>query len=403
MKGAISLLSLFFFFIQLFCQDMPNKLDAFFKSYYKANEPGAAVAIKLNGKVIFKRGYGLANVKTREKITTATNFNIGSLTKQFTAYCILKLAQQERLSLNDKLIKYFPGFNPKTGDITIQQLLTHSSGIMEHYAYVDKTVKHAVDETVLEAVKNIDSTYFAPGFHYRYSNTAYCLLALIIEKVSGLSYADFVKKNIFIPLGMNRSTVLKIGAPIDQRAMGYDIDSSHQHPNQFQQLDADESVFFSTEGDGGIYTSIDDYLKWCDALQSGNILSKALINKAHTAQVLIDTPKKLSYGYGWFISEKDSAKAIYHTGSNGGFRAIIFMIPSHQYTVVIFSNQTSIDLENLLMDINNVLHMPDKSFTKIESLVSFMDSWPIFAPCKEIPSSSILLTKNLSANGMALN
>jgi len=384
-----------------FCQAKKNRLDSLLKTLYADQQPGAFITIEQKSKIIFKQGYGLANLQTKEKILSSTNLNIGSLTKQFTAYSILLLAQQGRLSLNDKLAKYFPGFNPKTGNsISIQQLLTHSSGIMDHYEHTDTSiVRHATDKDVLEAVKNLGNTYFIPGSHYRYSNTAYCLLALIIEKLSGISYNDFIRKNIFEPLGMKHSAVLKIGSPIYQPAIGYDINGNEKESHQ---LDADQSIFFSTEGDGGIYTSMDDYLKWCNAWQTGIKLNKALIQQAQSARFLIDSANQLSYGYGWFVSEKNKEKIVYHTGSNGGFRAIAFFIPSQHYSVVIFSNRTDINLEDLVQEINKLLHVNNKSFTKIESLVSFTD-WPIFAPCKEIPLFSTSFKKNWNASDMALN
>jgi len=368
----------------VYCQHNIKAIDALLKTYYKDNEPGAFVLISRNNKTLFKNGYGIANMQTGEKINSSTNFNIGSITKQFTAYCIVQLAAKKQLLLQDKIIQYFPDFNANTGNrVTIQQLLTHSSGMLDHYAFTDTSlVKHATDKDVLQAVKNIDSTYFTPGTRYRYSNTAYCLLALIIEKISGLSYHAYVKKNIFTPLFMQHAVVLQTGKPIYRQAYGYDYDSS-QHT--FRQLDAGESIFFSTEGDGGIYTSASEYLRWFQSLQQPLSANKTVVQQCRSAQHLIDPLNRLSYGYGWFISEKDSATAVYHTGSNGGFRAIVFTIPSQQYMVSIFSNRTGIDLEVLVQQINGLLGVTNNSFTKVDTLVSFMDSSPNFAPCKETP------------------
>ena len=384
MKYAACSLLIFLAGLKLYCQNNTKTIDSLLKTYYKENEPGAFVYISKNNKTIFKKGYGLANMQSKEKINNTTNFNIGSLTKQFTAFCIVQMAERKQLSLQDKLIKYFPDFNPQTGNlITIQQLLTHCSGIIDHYAFTDTSIiRHASDKDVLNAVKNIDSTYFIPGTKYRYSNTAYCLLALVIEKISGISYNDYIKKNIFAPLAMQHSIVLKTGKPIYKQAVGYDFDSSK---NLFSRLDADEAIFFSTEGDGGIYTSADEYLHWYQSLQQPSPANKTVVQKCLSAQFLIDPLNKLAYGYGWFVSEKDNAPAIYHTGSNGGFRAIVFTIPSKNYIVAVFSNRTGIDLENLVHQINEVTGVTNNSFTKTEALVSFINSSPIFAACKEIP------------------
>jgi CubicO group peptidase (beta-lactamase class C family) len=356
----------------IFSQSIISRLDSLFKTIYHSNDPGAVVAIKDKDKIIFKKGYGVANLQKATKLEASTNLNIGSLTKQFTAYSILQLVEKGSLLLDDKLIKFFPVFNPKTGNIiTVRHLLTHSSGIVDHYGYTDTNkIKHATDMDVLNAVKNVDTTIFTPGEHYRYSNTAYCLLALIIEKLSGLSYSDYVEKNIFKPLGMQHSTVLKIGSPIYMAAMGYTVNDNNSQKKQFELLDADQSIFFSTEGDGGVYTSIDDYLKWCGAWRNGNTLNQALIADAQSSHFLIDASQKLSYGYGWFVSEKNNEKIVYHTGSNGGFRAISFFIPARSYQVIIFSNRDDIDLEDLLQKINTILLVSNASFSKIEKLTS---------------------------------
>ncbi len=350
-----------------FSQKANKRIDSLLNSIYKSNEPGIAIAIQQNAKVIFEKGYGLANIQTKEKNDVISNFNIGSLTKQFTAFGILQLAAANLLSLDDTLIKFFPQFNKKVGSIiTIRQLLTHSSGIIDHYAFVDTNiVKHATNKDVLNAVKNIDSTYFTPGTKYRYSNTAYCLLALIIEKVSGLVYRYYIKENIFVPLEMNHSQVLKMYNPIDNRVLGYDTSQ-----NVFKRLDADDAIFFSTEGDGGIYTSVTDYLKWFNSLQSGSLLSMPWIEKARSAEFPVDEKNKLSYGFGWFINEQNNFREVYHTGSNGGFRAIAFSIPSKNYLIVIFSNRTGIDLENIVQEINKILGVAGEFYTKIDALES---------------------------------
>lgn len=370
--------------LPVYCQHNIKAINALLQTIYKDDEPGAFVMINRNGRVLFEKGYGIANLQTQQKITSSTHFNIGSVTKQFTAFCIVQLAAKKKLSLQDKIIQYFPGFNRVTGNrISIQHLLTHSSGIIDHYAFTDTNlVKHANDADVYHAVKNTDSTYFAPGSQYRYSNTAYCLLALIIEKISGMPFAQYVQQNIFMPLSMQHARVLEMKKPICQRSYGYEYNGSN---HTFTRLDADESIFFSTEGDGGIYVSGPEYLRWFKSLQHPLPENVAVVQQCRSAQHPVNAAVHLSYGYGWFISEKDSATAVYHTGSNGGFRAIVFTIPSLDYMVSIFSNRTGIDLESLVQQINSLLGVTNNSFTKTEELVSFLDSSPNFAPCKKTP------------------
>jgi D-alanyl-D-alanine carboxypeptidase len=367
MKHFILLFFIIFIATQAFPQKENNSLDSLMSSIYTKDRPGAAIAIVKNGKLVFKKGYGVANLDSKTPITSTTNFNICSMTKQFTAYGILKLASEKKLSLDDKIDKYFPDYNSKVaGMVTIRHLLTHSSGIIDHYDHVDKTLfKEFWDKDVLNAIKSVDSVYFPAGSRYRYSNTAFCLLSLIIEHVSGNSFPLFIQDNIFKPLKMNNSDVIKPDFKISERALGYEYENS-----SFKISDARESLFFSTNGDGGIYTSINDYLKWIMAIQNGNVLNSSIIKEAQSPQFKIDTTRNISYGYGWFVAGSDDNKIVYHSGSNGGFRTIIFMIPAKKYSVVIFSNRTGIDLEDLVREINKIFKIADNSFIKLESLIS---------------------------------
>jgi D-alanyl-D-alanine carboxypeptidase len=331
-----------------------HQVDSLFRTIYKNDEPGVSIAIGEQEKVMFKNSYGIADMETRQKTSSSTKFNIGSLTKQFTAMAILQLAEKKKISLDDKLSKFFPEVNERIAEaITVRQLLTHSSGLVEHYDLTDTAnMRHAHNADVLKAIKNVDSTYFSPGSDYRYSNTAYCLLALIVERVSSMSYSAYLKMNILQPLGMTNTTVWNENEKIANKATGYEYDDSTR---TFKRSDADENIFFSTEGDGGIYTSIDDYLKWLNALQTAKVVSRANINLARSPHFTINKEQKLSYGYGWFVDESSAPRIVYHTGSNGGFRAFTYTIPDEGYMIVIFSNRTGVDLQNLISEINKII------------------------------------------------
>ena len=377
-----------------------DSIDSLMRSLYSAGDPGCAITILRNNKPVFSKGYGVANRESNIPINTRTVFNVGSVTKQFTAMAILQLEAAGKLSLDDKLGKYFPQF-PKNqaNGVTIRHLLTHSSGIIDHYDYVDtKNIKHGTDADVLHAVEKIDSFYFPPGTGYRYSNTAYCLLALIIAKQSGMSYPDYLREHIFRPLGMQQTFIIDMKKPLDQVATGYE-----KTDTGFKQLGPDESIFFTTQGDGGLYTSIEDYKKWWLALQKPNTLSTNWIKRARSAEHPIDEKMHLSYGFGWFVNDSDSIPAVYHSGSNGGFRAIIFTLPKTGYALIIFSNRTGTDLEDLAKEINKILRINNKSFSKLDKLISIRRSTPIFAPCKETPLYLTSLSRNLNASDTALN
>jgi CubicO group peptidase (beta-lactamase class C family) len=351
----------FFFWLpiiafRLFCQDLPREIDSLCRSNVKPNEPGFAIAVRKGGKILLEKGYGLADLRRTDTINAETPFNIGSLTKQYTAAAILHLVQEGRISLDDRIIRFFPDFDSGVGSkITVGELLSHSSGIMDHYDHVDTTgMKHASCADVLKAVKKLSSTYFYPGKGFRYSNTGYCVLAMIIEKVTGQTYTDYIHSLVIKPLGLKHSMIWNVRSRLDGQATGYDYNS----PRGFLKEDADDGIFFSTEGDGGMYTSIKDYLVWYNSLASGNLLNIRLRNEAWSRQVLADTVSGISYGYGWFIRESSSDKFVYHTGSNGGFRAIVWSVPARNDLIVIFCNRTGLDLEGLVLRISQLCGFP---------------------------------------------
>ena len=334
-------------------------------------------------------------------ISADDNFNIGSLTKQFTAYALLDLYYKGKFSLTDSIGKFFKLPVPLSG-IRISQLLSHSSGIPDHYHFTDTNkIKHATDKDVLVALQNADSLYFVSGTHYRYSNTAYCLLGLLIEKLSGMSYPAYLQQEIFAPLGIRNATVFQINQPISKRVVGYEPAKN----GKYIRSDAGESIFFSTEADGGIYISMNNYLKWCEAIETGKFSNTNMIRYSWKGHTPVESHSGLWYGCGWFIQQptEKSPEIIYHTGFNGGFTTVVLMIPSLEYCISIFSNRPDIDLENLVARINSILSIPDNSFIKSGPLESFNNSWPIFAPCKETSLFSTSFRKNLNASDMALN
>jgi D-alanyl-D-alanine carboxypeptidase len=398
----IRLLFLMFlcFSLNCFSQLPVNRIDSLMKSRYVPNAPGAVIAIQQHDKIVFEKGYGLVDFVTGKTITADDNFNIGSLTKQFTAFALLELYEQGKLSLTDTIGKFFT-LPAAIASIRIIQLLSHSSGIPDHYELTDTNkVKHATDKDVLDAIRRAGPLYFSPGTHYRYSNTAYCLLGLLIEKLSATTYPVFLQQQIFGPLGITGASVFNIHQHLPNRVTGYDVAKD----GKFVKADAEESIFFSTEADGGIYISMNNYLKWCSALESGKFSASRAVRIAWHGQTCVDTLHALWYGCGWFIYQPPGfPKSVYHTGSNGGFRSVVFMIPSLDYCISIFSNRSDIDLEELVSRVNAILSVPDNSFIKSSPLESFIQHWPIFAPCKETSSYSTLFKKNLNAKGTALN
>lgn len=367
MKRQIILCLLMFMAIGVNAQDELARIDALMSAIYKSGSPGAAIAIVKDGNVVFRKGYGVADLNSEAPITPSTNFNICSMTKQFTAYAILQLQREGKLSLDDRLSRFFPDFAPGVaGSVSVRQLLTHSSGLKDHYSYVDRAkYKEFWDRDVLTVLRPVDSTYFPPGSRYRYSNAAFCLLSLIIEKLSGETYPAYIRGHLLAPLKMTRSDVIQPDFGIADRAFGYE-----QEKETFRISDAGQSLFFSTMGDGGMYTSIDDYLRWITAIQQKSVLDSGLVREAQLAQFPIDTAKNFSYGYGWFVAGSGDSKLVYHTGSNGGFRTIVLMKPAAKYAAVIFSNRSGVDLEDLIRVINGICAIDDRAYVKLEGWIS---------------------------------
>jgi CubicO group peptidase (beta-lactamase class C family) len=231
------------------------------------------------------------------------------------------------------MIRYLPDVNPKVGQrVKIHHLLTHTSGILDYEAVMNlKQQTQLLDADVLTLIKNRDSLYFEPGAQFRYSNSAYCLLALIIERLSGQSFASFVRQRIFKPLQMNQSTVYEAGKPIQNRAMGY-----RKEANKF--LFSDQSATSATKGDGGVYTSLGDYQKWVDALSTNKLLDlKAALARIGKA---IPQTSDSFYGAGWFYQQPEKL-SLFHSGSTCGFNNYVVIVPSEQFLMVCFSNKAN--------------------------------------------------------------
>ncbi|MFT3948097.1 MAG: serine hydrolase domain-containing protein [Agriterribacter sp.] len=350
-------------------QDQLKQVDHLLDSIFPKDKPGIAVAIVQDDKTIFSKGYGLSNIITKSKITATTNFNIASLTKQFTAAGMLYLQEKKLLNPEQTIDHYFPDMNKNVSEkVTLTQLLTHSSGIIDHYDFVQvEKGKHGYARQVYDAIKYKDSFYFAPGSSFRYSNTAYCLSGLILEKVSGKNYKDFIQQTFFSPLAMNHSTVWNEQEKIYNAATGYNKDSA---TGKFIKSQAEENVFFSTEGDGAIYTSVNDYVKWFQSLQHAAILNREDIALARSIQNPIPNQGNLGYGYGWFINTRQQPTYVYHSGGNGGFRTYSFSIPGINYLVVIFANRSDINIEQVVMQINQILLPNLPPLVPIEVLTS---------------------------------
>lgn len=293
---------------------------------YQGTKPGASVLVVRDGKVLLRKSWGMANVEEATATSPETNYRLASMTKQFTAAAILILADQGKLSLDDSITRYLD-LPPYAKAITIRHLLTHTSGLLAYEDLIPPgTTGQLRDADVLRLLGKQSTTYFPPGKHYRYSNTGYAFLALIVERASGMRFADFLRENIFTPAGMLASVVFEEGiSSVTHRAYGYSGANGEWHRT-------DQSLTSAVLGDGGIYTSIDDLVHWIAWLDSGRF-DRALVPATAT-----DDPA-VRYGFGWRISEHAAKRLVSHTGETIGFRNAIVRFPDQHLAVVILTNR----------------------------------------------------------------
>ncbi|MBN1900678.1 beta-lactamase family protein [Candidatus Sumerlaeota bacterium] len=313
---------------------MTEKIDTLFQDYNQLDVPGACVAAIKDGDFLLIKSYGLANIEQKIAVSEFTNFRIASVTKQFTAMAIMILKQSGDIDYEDAITKYFSGAPKIWEQITIRRLLSHTSGLVDYEDLIPPDYKTPVrDCDVLELLKTRGETYFTPGTQYKYSNTGYAFLALIVEKVSGKRFATFMKENIFDPLEMENTVVFDEGFnEVKNRAFGY-----REIANGFEF--ADQSLTSSVLGDGGIYASIMDYFRWDQALYGEKLVRDDILKQAFTPQILLNGAST-GYGFGWRIDENSGVKIIHHNGSTCGFSTAVRRIPEQKFSIVIFTNRS---------------------------------------------------------------
>ena len=321
------------------CNDsIEKKINTLFKDYSGKN-PGAALLVIQDGEVVLSKSFGMANIEKDIPVTEKTNFRLASVTKQFTAMCIMLLVEDGKLTLEDNLQQIFPDFPDYGKSIKLQHLLQHNSGLIDYEDLIpDTTTKQVHDDDVLAMMMSVDSTYFMPGSEFKYSNSAFAVLVNIIEKVSSKSFDQFLKERIFQPLGMDNSVAFVEGKnQVANRAFGYNI---VENSVEF----SDQSLTSAVLGDGGIYTSLVDLYKWDQALYTDKLVSRETFRK-------ITTPGLNGYGFGWRIDDLNGHYRISHTGSTCGFRNVLQRYPEDKLTVIILTNRRNPDVESLADEI----------------------------------------------------
>jgi CubicO group peptidase (beta-lactamase class C family) len=316
--------------------DVTSRLDAIFKPFAAADQPGAAVLVVKDGQVLLRNAYGAADLELRVPLQPDAVFRLGSITKQFTAVAILMLAEQGKLVLTDPIDKYLPGYPMQGHVITVEHLLTHTSGIqsytdmpgwMQDRIKTDMKVQELIDGFKKEPMQ------FAPGTQYRYNNSAYVLLGAIIESVSGQSYEQFVTDRIFKPLGMTSSFYGSNEPIIPKRAEGYTADNGVTKNARYLSMTQPYSA-------GSLVSTVDDLARWDAALYTDRLLPRTALERAWTPYVLEDG-KPTGYGYGWAIGTLRGHRSIEHGGGIHGFSTYAVRLPDDRVFVVVLCNSDS--------------------------------------------------------------
>lgn len=322
--------------LSLHCSPGKNDaVDRLFQAYRGKSVPGAAVLVIRQGEPLLVRTYGTANRERQIPVTKHTNFRLASLTKQFTAMAIMILKERGQLDYGTPITEIFPQFPAYGQAITIRHLLQHTSGLIAYEDLIPDTASIQVrDRDVLDMMMASDSCYFPPGSAFRYSNSGYAVLAMVIEKISGQSFARFLQKEIFTPLDMQNTVAYEQGvSQVPHRAYGYTVNSDSV-------IFSDQSLTSAVLGDGGIYSSLTDLYKWDQALYTEKLVSAATLQEAFT-------PALENYGFGWNIDKYKGHYRLHHTGSTRGFRNTIQRFPKDQFTVIILTNRREPDVAPL--------------------------------------------------------
>ena len=312
-------------------------VDSLFSAYSGSTVPGASVVVIADGRVVLRRAYGMADLERRVAATPETDYRLASVSKQFTAMAVMLLATGGKLRYDQPVRDFLPELPAAAQPVTIRHLLNHTSGLVDYEDLVPESRTAQLDDRdVLGLLAGKDSVYFPAGSQYRFSNSGYVLLGLIVARASGLSFPEFVRTRIFQPLGMSATVAHVEGSDtVPRRAYGYS-------PRGGTFVQTDQSVTSATLGDGGIYSNVDDMQRWDQALYAG---STALVDAATLD--LAATPPQLpagattEYGFGWFIDIYRGEKRWRHTGETSGFRNAIQRYPRRRLTVIVLTNRSS--------------------------------------------------------------
>lgn len=342
-------------------KELSKQMDSAFSGLASSDTPGFAVLVKKDGKVVFRKGYGVRDLRNKTAIDAQTNFRLASFTKQFTAMAIMLLVHDGKLRYDQSLTDIFPNFPAYEKTITVRNLLNHTGGLPDYEDLMDAAEKskgqiwsserQIQDAGVLQLLEKESQGKFAPGTRWEYSNSGYVVLGLIVAKMSGKLFGEFLQERIFTPLKMSHTLVFEKGKnEITNRAYGH-----AKKENIF--VETDQSSTSATQGDGGIYSNLEDLSKWDDALRDHTLLREkdflpaitpAQLPPGAEAKLAEDVPDSLrghatAYGFGWFLNLQDSHPSMWHYGDTMGFKSAILRYTRDNVTVIVLCNRIDLD------------------------------------------------------------
>ncbi|MBP1765999.1 MAG: beta-lactamase [Candidatus Aminicenantes bacterium] len=314
--------------------DVDSRVDKFVQDSIREQRiPGLALAVMRDGQVIKAKGYGLSNIELNTPVSPQTIFQSGSMGKQFTATGIMMLVEEGKVGLDDKVAKYFPGAPESWNTFTVRNLLTHTSGIKE---YTGKDFDYRRDYTEEDLLKMAQAQPFdfAPGDKWSYSNTGYMLLGMLIRKVTGKFYGDFLQERIFKPLGMTTTRIISEEDIVPNRAAGYRLVKGVVKNQEWV------NPTLNTTADGSLYFTVLDLAKWDAALYTEKLIKRTSLDQMWTP-VKLNDGKTYPYGFGWRVAEMNGHRLIEHGGSWQGFTTGISRYVDDKLTVVALTNLDS--------------------------------------------------------------
>jgi len=354
-------------------EELQKRLATSLEGLASRDTPGFAVLVKQEGKILFKQGFGIRDLRGRRKIDADTNFRLASCTKQFAAMAIMLLVHDGKLRYDETLPEIFSEFPAYGRSITVRSLLNHTSGLPDYEDLMNAAEKsqgaiwsrdqQIRDQEVLQLLENEGHGKFTPGKQWEYSNSGYVLLGLIVAKRSGRPFGDFLQERIFAPLKMEHTLVFEKGKnQVVDRAYG------HSKTNGAF-VETDQSSTSATQGDGGVYSNLEDLGKWDEALRGHSLLGEKEFAAAITPaglpagaeqKLADDVPESLrgkaaAYGFGWFLDLKARHPLMWHYGDTMGFKSAILRYLDSNVTVIVLCNRTDLDADGLALKLADVM------------------------------------------------